>query len=139
MRKNRKKEKQHKEFREILIEAVDQAFLNLGEKTSSAIYFYLQTKFAVSKEEIPDKIEDFADALEQIFGTGAPKLQILIMKYLKEKVNAAYKWVGPKWLVPDLTFVKYVKLMELSCENEKTIDDMEVILDAGEQHQTQRA
>ncbi len=139
MRKTKKPTEQEKKFGEILVEATDQAFLTLGEKTRTTIYFYLQTKFAIAKHQIPEKVEDFSDALEQIFGRGAPKIQILIMKFLKEKIQASYKWVGPKWLVPDLTFVKYVRLMSLCCEDSKRVGDVEVILDAEEQRQIQRA
>ena len=138
MRKTKKEAKNQGEFNEILLQAVDLSFLSLGEKTRFAVYHYLETRYALSKQEIPDKIEDFVDALEQIFGAGAPRLLILIMKHIKEKVNADYKWNGPKWLVPDLNFVKYVKLMQLSCESDRKIGEMEVVLDAEEQHKIQR-
>ena len=138
MRKTKKTVKHQREFREILLEAIDLSFLSLGEKTRLAIYHYLETRYAISKQEIPDKIEDFVDALEQIFGAGATKLQILIMKHIKEKVEADYKWNGPKWLVPDLDFVKYTKLMQLSCESDRKVGEMEVVFDAEVQHQTHR-
>jgi hypothetical protein len=138
MQKTKQKAKNQKEFNEILLQAIDLSLLSLGEKTRFAVYHYLETGYAISKQEIPDKIEDFVDALEQIFGAGAPKLQLLIMKHIKEKVNADYKWSGPKWLVPDLNFVKYVKLMQLSCESDRKIGEMEVVLDAEEQQKIQQ-
>ena len=42
---------------------------------------------------------------------------------------------GPTWLVPDLTFTKYVKLLELWCEDTEKIGEVEVILDAGERQE----
>jgi hypothetical protein len=54
------------------------------------------------------------------------------MKNLNEKVNCNYEWVGPKWLVPDLTFKKYLKLVQLCIEDAGKTGDIEVLLDDGE-------
>ncbi|MGE5556637.1 MAG: hypothetical protein ACM3UY_10350 [Methanocella sp.] len=40
------------------------------------------------------------------------------MKYLYDKVQCNYEWTGPKWLVPDLTFEKYVKLAVMAIEGQ---------------------
>ena len=137
MKKLRKRKLRNK-FSKILLESIDEAFLKLGENTKLSIYFHLKTKFAISRQDIPDRISDFSDALEQIFGLGAPQIEVLIMKCLNERVKSTYKWVGPKWLVPDLTFIKYVKLTRLCCEETGKIGDMEVVLGAEEQRQEQR-
>jgi len=70
--------------------------------------------------------------LERIFGQAALQLQILIMKCLNEKVQGSYEWSGPRWLVPDLTFTKYIKLMRLYWTDADNTGDVEVSLDAGE-------
>jgi len=57
------------------------------------------------------------------------------MKCLNQKVHCNYKWVGPKWLVPELTLVKYVKLVKLAVEDERKIGDVEVLLNEGEKPQ----
>ena len=44
----------------------------------------------------------------------------------------------PNWLVPELTFSQYVKLMKLSFDDKGKIGQVEVIIDAGEQRQEQR-
>ncbi len=132
------KRNHEKDFSRILLDSIDEAFLTLGEHTKASIYFSLERKFAISRQDIPDRIGDFSEALEQIFGLGARQLEILIMKYLNRKVDCAYEWVGPKWLVPDLTFVKYVKLLKLCVEDNETIGNLEVLVDAGER-QEQRA
>ena len=111
------KRKREKKFNAILLDSIDEAFLTLGENSKSAIYFHLESKLAISRQDIPERICDFSDALEQVFGLAAHQLEILIMKCLNEKINCTYEWVGPKWLVPDLTFTKYVKLLELWCED----------------------
>ena len=129
------KRNSEKKFSQILVESIDEAFLTLGENSKSLLYFYLETKFAISKQDIPKRIDDFSDALEQIFGVAALQIEILIMKCLNQRVNCTYKWVGPKWLVPDLTFTKYVILMRLSCEVTEKIDNTEVVLNAGAQQE----
>jgi len=128
-----------KKFELILLETLDEALSTLGENVKKTIYFYLQQKFFIAKNEIPYKIDDFSNALEQIFGLGARKLEILIMTKLNQKIKACYKWEGPNWLVPELTFSQYVELLKLSYEDNRKINQVEVIFDAGDQRQEQRA
>ncbi|NLF89578.1 hypothetical protein GX563_12250 [Candidatus Bathyarchaeota archaeon] len=116
-------------FDNILLEAIDTAFTALGQNVKFSIYFNLEAKFGLPKKDIPDKISDFSDALDKIFGQAARSLEILIMKYLNEKVKCSYSWVGPEWLVPDLTFEKYVKLVRISVEEAGKKGDVEVLFD----------
>ena len=126
------KRKRERKFSRILLEAIDEAFLTLGENARTAIYCHLESKFAISRQDIPDRIGDFSDALEQIFGLAAPQLEILIMKFLNRRVKCEYEWVGPKWLVPDLTFKKYVVLTELTFKDTSKIENVEILVDDGE-------
>jgi hypothetical protein len=123
-----------KEYADVLLDAIDEAFATLGEASKSAIYLHLQSNFGISKQEIPRRMSDFSNALEEIFGSAAKQLQILIMKYLNQKVNASYKWVGPPWLVPELTFEKYVALMEVAYKDEGKVGKVEILIDDGEKH-----
>ena len=129
------KRKSENKFSPILLESIDKAFLTLGKNASLSIYLHLETEFGISRQDIPIRVNDFSDALEQIFGLAASPLEILIMKFLNEKINCTYNWVGPSWLVPDLTFTKYVKLLELWCEDTGRIGEVEVILDDGERQE----
>lgn len=117
-----------KKFDNVLLDAIDLAFSALGQNVKFAIYFNLETKFELPKKTIPDRISDFSNALDQIFGQAARSLEILIMKYLNDKVKCNYSWVGPKWLVPDLTFEKYINLVRMSVEGSGKIGDVEVLL-----------
>jgi hypothetical protein len=127
--------KLEKKFAVILLDAIDEALTTLGKDVKFSVYFHLESKFAVSKQDIPDRIDDFSDALQQLFGQASKPLEILIMKCLNQKVHCNYKWVGPKWLVPELTLVKYVKLVKLAVEDERKIGDVEVLLNEGEKPQ----
>jgi hypothetical protein len=121
-----------KKFEAVLLEAVDEAFLSLGESVKASIYFHLEHKFIIPKQDIPYRIDDFSDALERIFGVAAKYLEILIMKKLHEKIACFYEWDGPSWLVPDLTFSRYVELMSLYHESKGKTGKLEVWVDAEE-------
>jgi hypothetical protein len=124
-----------KKFEQILLDSIDEAFSTLGESAKTSIYFYLEKKLLIAKQEIPHRVNDFSDALEQIFGLGARHLEILIMEKLHAKVTCSYKWTGPNWLVPDLTFRKYVELARLgNLDTEKT-GELEVWIDAEEKQE----
>lgn len=93
------------DFEKLLMESIDEALTSLGESAKQAIYFHLEDKFKISKEEIPRRIEDFADGIEKIFGLGAHFIEILIMKKLYEKIGKPLKWDEKE----ELIFVNYVK------------------------------
>lgn len=121
-----------KKFEKILLEAIDEAFLTLGKSVKKAIYYNLEQKFIIPRRDIPYRLDDFSDALEQIFGVASKHLEILIMKELHEKIVCYYEWNGPSWLVPDLTFTQYVKMLRLCFEDKGKIGELEVWIDAEE-------
>jgi hypothetical protein len=77
----------HKDFNELLLEAIDAAFSSLGESPKSAIYFALADRFNIQRHEIPNRLEDFTCALEKIFKDGAKCLNILFLKNLNAKLE----------------------------------------------------
>ena len=74
-------------FGELVMETVDTVFSSLGESCKQAVYFHLKNRYNISRENIPERIEDFFDALEGIFGLGAKLIEIEIMKLLFSKVQ----------------------------------------------------
>ena len=129
------KKSHSRKFEEVLQDSIDEAFSSLGETVKASIYFHLEHKFLITRRDIPFRIGDFSDALERIFGLGARQLELLIMKNLYEKVNCLYRWEGPKWLVPDLTFKQYVELIRIGYDEEEKIGTVEVMVDAGEEQE----
>jgi hypothetical protein len=122
-----------KKFETILLEGIDEAFSTLGQNAKKSIYYHLEYKFIIPKQDIPYRIDDFSDAIEQIFGLAATYLEILIMKKLNGKIACFYEWNGPSWLVPDLTFSKYIELLRLSYEEDKgKTGELEVWVNAEE-------
>ncbi len=66
---------ENKKFEHVLLETLDEALSTLGENVKKTVYFHLQQKFLIAKQEIPYKIDDFSDALEQIFGFRRPNIR----------------------------------------------------------------
>ena len=129
--------KKGEKFEDTLLCAIDDAFSLLGEEVKKALYFHLEHDLLIARQDIPDRIDDFSDALERVFGIGARQLELLIMQALKQKISASYKWEGPSWLIPDLTFVKYVTLMELSYNDQGKVGNVEIMV-ADEEKQQQK-
>lgn len=93
-----------KDFDVLLLEAVDEGLASIGESSKLAMYYHLEKRFGVYKEEIPVKVDAFAQALEQIFGPGAQLLEILMMKRLYEKAGGRFTWSNKR----DFTLTEYV-------------------------------
>ena len=91
-------------FQELLLQAIDESLASLGESVKQAIYFHLEKKFKIAKQDIPDHLEAFNGGLEKIFGIGAKYIEILIMKRLYETVGQPFDWHGNE----EFAFVDYV-------------------------------
>jgi hypothetical protein len=65
---NGKKSKSHiSKFDKTILETVDEIFSSFGRSCKQALYHQLEHTFKIKKQEIPFKIEDFANAIEQLF------------------------------------------------------------------------
>lgn len=103
------------DFERLLLEAVDEGLSSLGESPKQAIYYHLDKSFNIKEGKIPCKIEAFAIAIGNIFGSGATFLETLILKRLYEKVGHTFTWHRSK----DLTFTEQVALARLSFREKK--------------------
>lgn len=75
------------EFCRILLEAVDTALGMLGTSIKEALYFHLETTFALKKEAIPANPAKLSDSLERIFGLGAKFIEKIILEAVCTKTN----------------------------------------------------
>ncbi len=91
------------EFDKLLLSAIDEALSSLGESVKQSIYFHIEKKFSVTRNEIPENLAEFQRGLEKIFGTGARFIEILIMKNLHSKIGFPLKMESEQ-----LEFIKYV-------------------------------
>ena len=100
-----------KAFHKLLLEAVDSALSSLGDSARQSVYFHLEKKFDITRDEIPGRVEDFDHGLERIFGTGTRFLEVLIMKKLYEEIGSKGKILKLDQR-NEFRFVDYVRAAE---------------------------
>ena len=49
-----------KTFEQILVDAVDESLMILGQSARASIYLHLESKYRIRKDEIPQKLEVFS-------------------------------------------------------------------------------
>ena len=76
------------EFNNLLMDSVDKVLSSLGEKPKLAVYLYLERVSNIPKSEIPAKVDEFSDAILDIFGIGARFLEISIIQNFHLEVGA---------------------------------------------------
>jgi hypothetical protein len=91
------------DFHRALLEAVDEGFLALGVSVRQALYWRLENRFSIKRDEIPNKPKEFAEALKNIFGAGTEILLKIIIKRFYKKLNLTFKDVE------DWSFIDYVE------------------------------
>jgi len=69
-------------FKELFDLAVDRTMLALGESGRQATYYHIEKTFGLKRRQWHKKPENFAEALERIFGPGAQLLLKTIAKQL---------------------------------------------------------
>lgn len=74
-----------------IMECVDAGLKKLGPNVNQVIYFHLESKFGVKKEEILNRPEAFSKALHSIFGRGAKEIERLIVQKIQEKFKLHLK------------------------------------------------
>ena len=103
LRKKKHKPRENS-FETAILDAVDAGFAPFGRFGKQVIYLHLESTFKIKKQEIPYKIEEFADAIEQILGAGAKLIEIRIIEALHER-NQNFVHFPKKG---ELAFAEYV-------------------------------
>ena len=107
-------------FEELLLESVDKGFSSLGETCKQAIYFHLEKKFKLTKQDIPSRIEDFTEAMENIFGAGAKVLEIRIMKNLFQNMGYPFPYFRPR-AQKYLEFTEYIESVRVNKQEPRVL------------------
>jgi hypothetical protein len=100
-------------FEELVIEAIDQTFSKLGIEVKQTFFSFLEVNYKLCKEDIPNRIGDFVDGLEQIFGASAPLLELVVMKTLRQSVPSFIYLVESS----NLNFESYLSSLKHHVEN----------------------
>jgi hypothetical protein len=75
--------KRENEFDKLLLKSIDNSLKEvLTENATSAIYAYLESNYALSQEEIPEKLDVFVDGLHKFLNTGAFAIERVILENL---------------------------------------------------------
>ena len=130
---NQKKPKSNQELDSIILETIDDVLSLLGESPKKEIYFHLWKDFRINREEIPDNLANFSDALGKLLGEGAKLLEINFMKKLQTKIKTVQEWSEPDWIVPELTFESFVKLKRQNIQKAREICKMGILFADTEQ------
>lgn len=75
------------EFNLKVVECVDRGLGALGEAARRLVYWFLDSKNHLKKDQIPDKPVEFVGALKSLFGQGAGLLEKRITKELEQTFN----------------------------------------------------
>ncbi len=102
-------DKKTKDFNEILLSSIDEAFVSLGDSVGPSVYLHLERNF-VRRNEIPQNLEAFQVGLERIFGVGARFVEILVMRRLHSKINSFFTFDPSE----KFDFIEYVSLAKNS-------------------------
>ena len=88
-----------------IMKAVDESLASFGETVRKVVYSQMQNNYNISKQEIPNRIEEFAAAIEEIFGIGARLIEVKIIETLHTKAKG-FLYVPKE---EDLLFKDYVQ------------------------------
>jgi hypothetical protein len=90
------------ELDRLLVESVDESFAAiLGEIPKKTLFDLLEKNRAITKNRIPEKLNEFTTAMDTVFGTTTSKvLESLIVKGLYSKLALTYI-ERPDWRLLD--------------------------------------
>jgi len=92
-----------KRYNWITIEAVDYALLGFGEDLKHAFYCHFSSSYRFKCEDIPHRLRDFQEALQDSLGTGAKIVERLIAQNIYSRIGLKFTEHG------DWRLVDYVK------------------------------
>jgi hypothetical protein len=70
-----------------LLQAIDSGLLALGEIVRDTLYDRFDKKYQLKREEIPEKLGTFHDALQVMLGAGARVIETQIAKNLVSRLD----------------------------------------------------
>ncbi|MCJ7456230.1 hypothetical protein MUP07_05725, partial [Candidatus Bathyarchaeota archaeon] len=73
-----------------LLDAVDYGLLAPGEIVRATIYRRIEESHQIRREEIPDHLDTFYKALQELLGKGAEVLRRLIVKNLYSRLDLEF-------------------------------------------------
>lgn len=90
-------------FSQVLLDCVDEGLSVLGNEPRQAVYQYLATIHSLDREQIPDKVDEFAAGLKRALGGASRVIERLILKKLFQKIGSTFRETA------DFEFADYVQ------------------------------
>ena len=106
-------------FEIAVTEAIDEVFTSLGENVKQAIYAYIEKKQGIKKEQIPNSIEGFTNAVESVFGDAAKLVELKIIGKIQNKV----KGFSYKSKRDEILFLEYFEELQRYLYQQSTLPD----------------
>ena len=89
-------------FSQILLECIDEGLSVLGNEPREAAFQFLRTICSLPRDEIPDRIPDFAAGLKKALGGASKVIERVILRKLFERTGSTFREI------PDSDFNDYV-------------------------------
>ena len=106
-------------FETAVTEAIDEVFTSLGENVKQAMYSYIEKKQGIKKEQIPNSIEGFTNAVESVFGDAAKLVELKIIGKIQNKV----KGFSYKSKRDEILFLEYFEELQRYLYQQSTLPD----------------
>jgi hypothetical protein len=90
-------------FSQVLLDCVDEALSVLGNEPRLAVYQYFATIHSLDREQIPDRIDEFATGLKKALGGASRVIERLVLKKLFQRIGSTFRETE------DLEFGDYVR------------------------------
>lgn len=81
-------EETEKTFEELIVEVIDQVMLSLDPRVKKSFYNILKTDYNLDKNDVPYRIGDFVNALEEVYGISALLIEVAILKKVCQELPA---------------------------------------------------
>lgn len=78
-------------FELLLLECVDEGLSVLGNEPCQALYQYLLTICSLPREEIPNRVADFAAGLRKSLGGASKVIERIILRRLFQKTGSSFR------------------------------------------------
>jgi hypothetical protein len=73
------------------MDAVDESLGFLDENGKKALYYHVEKRCKIKRADIPQQLEIFQNALEELFGSGSRIIEKRAAKGLYEKFNLTFE------------------------------------------------
>ncbi len=76
---------------ELLMESIDESFADLlGHRVKNAWYAYLANRRALDREDIPERLDDFHECMQETFGPAAVAIEKNILTRFYRKLGSNF-------------------------------------------------